>query len=312
MDLTKLIYHYTSFEKLQCILRYGTLRFKESTSSNDILDTIGFEQILKSMPAFKAPGIASELLNFLLGYYQRDAYCPSAKFLVACFSMIPDSRLLWDAYTMHRPGNQKCPHGEDKYCFEAITKYDGVCIAFRQERLEEVLHGTEGIKCDKTNIMPILYGDAKIKSVLNEWMKEALHKSIELSKDPGQSQDIIPPIPITRNKAAVVKKSLVVPTMEFLQKVEAYSPFFKHQFWHEEKEVRASMMITNSHLSKYNIVTTHNSCQNVHIIKNRPGKPGLPGFMPRYTGTAKRTTHVNATRKNAAFLGSTLHFGPMA
>lgn len=59
-------------------------------------------------------------------------------------------------------------------------------------------------------------------------------------------------------------------------------------------------------------VTTHNSCQNVHIIKNRPGKPGLPGFMPRYTGTAKRTTHVNATRKNAAFLGSTLHLGPMA
>ena len=82
-----------------------------------------------------------------------------------------------------------------------LTKYDGVCIAFRQERLEEVLHGTEGIKCDKTNIMPILYGDAKIKSVLNEWMKEALHKSIELSKDPDQSQDIIPPIPITRNKA---------------------------------------------------------------------------------------------------------------
>ena len=59
-------------------------------------------------------------------------------------------------------------------------------------------------------------------------------------------------------------------------------------------------------------VTTHNSCQNVHIIKNRPGKPGLLGFMPRYTGTAKRTTHVNTTRKNAAFLGSTLHLGPMA
>ena len=35
--MDKLIYHYTSFEKLQCILKYGTLRFKESTSSNDIL-----------------------------------------------------------------------------------------------------------------------------------------------------------------------------------------------------------------------------------------------------------------------------------
>ena len=69
---------------------------------------------------------------------------------------------------------------------------------------------------------------------------------------------------------------------------------------------------TNHYLYRTYNVTTHNSCQNVHIIKNRPGKPGLPGFMPRYTGTAKRITHVNATRKNAAFLGSTLHFGPMA
>lgn len=33
MDNSNLIYHYTSFEKLQCILKYGTLRFKESTIS---------------------------------------------------------------------------------------------------------------------------------------------------------------------------------------------------------------------------------------------------------------------------------------
>lgn len=48
MDNSNLIYHYTSFDKLQCILKYGTLRFKESTSSNDVLDTIGLENILKS------------------------------------------------------------------------------------------------------------------------------------------------------------------------------------------------------------------------------------------------------------------------
>ena len=29
-------------------------------------------------------------------------------------------------------------------------------------------------------------------------------------------------------------------------------------------------------------------------------------------GTAERTTHVNAKVGNAVFLGSTLHFGPMA
>ena len=49
MDNSNLIYHYTSFEKFQCILKYGTLRFKESTSSNDVLDTIGFENILKGI-----------------------------------------------------------------------------------------------------------------------------------------------------------------------------------------------------------------------------------------------------------------------
>ena len=76
MDNSNLIYHYTSFDKLQCILKYGTLRFKESTSSNDVLDTIGLENILKSMPNFNAPGATSELLNFILGYYQREAYQP--------------------------------------------------------------------------------------------------------------------------------------------------------------------------------------------------------------------------------------------
>lgn len=48
MNNSNLIYHYTSLEEFQCILKYGTLRFKESTSSNDVLGTIDFENILKS------------------------------------------------------------------------------------------------------------------------------------------------------------------------------------------------------------------------------------------------------------------------
>ena len=253
MDNSNLIYHYTSFDKLQCILKYGTLRFKESTSSNDVLDTIGLENILKSMPNFNAPGATSELLNFILGYYQREAYQPSAKLLVACFSKIPDSRLLWDAYTMHRPGNQRCPHGEDKYCYEASAKYDGVCIAFRRDRLTEFLHSVEGANCDTTHIQSILYGDAKIKILLNEWLKEAARKSIELSKDDDQSQDIIPTMHVIGSITMDFKKSLVIPVLEFMKKVEAYSPFFKHQFWHEEAEVRAALLISNASLAKFDI-----------------------------------------------------------
>lgn len=204
--MDNLIYHYTSFEKLQCILKNGTLRFKESTSSNDVLDTIGFVNILKEMPHFKAPTSSTELLNFIIDYYQRETYAPSAKFLVACFSKIPDSRLLWDAYTMHRPGNQKCPHGEEKYCNEIASKYNGVCIAFRQDKLVEFLRSIEKANCDTTYVRSIAYGTNKIKIILNDWLKEAARKSIELSKDEDQSQDIIPPIHVMGDTYISLKK----------------------------------------------------------------------------------------------------------
>lgn len=251
MSGSNLIYHYTSFEKLQCILQHSTLRFKESTTSNDSLDTIGFVTILKNMPQFKAPIDMTAFLNFILGYYQRDTYCASSISLVACFSQIPDSRLLWDAYTMHRPGNQRCTYGEEKYCYEVSPKYNGVCIAFRLDKLTELLATTEGAYCDKAYIQAIDYGDAKLKCLLNEWLKEAAFKSYELSKDPDQSQSIIPSLQITRTTAIDFKKSLVIPAMEFMRKVEAYSPFYKHEFWHEEMEVRASLLIANGHLARY-------------------------------------------------------------
>ena len=251
--MDNLIYHYTSFEKLQCILKHGTLRFKESTSSNDVLDTIGFVNILKQMPQFKAPTISSKFLNFIINYYQRDTYMPSAKFLVACFSLIPDSRLLWDAYTMHRPGTQKCLYGEEKYCYETASKYSGVCIAFRQDKLKEVLENSTKVSCDTAQIQPVVYGDAKIKVLLNKWFKEAISHSEELGKDADQSQEIIPPIHVIGETHLFFEKSLIIPTMEFLQNIEAYSPFFKHEFWCEEKEVRASLLVSNASLSKYNI-----------------------------------------------------------
>lgn len=246
-----LIYHYTSFEKLQCILKYSTLRFKESTKSNDILDTMGFVNILQSMPKFNSPSVEGSFLNFLLGYYQSETYKSSSVSLVSCFSKIPDSRLLWDAYTMHRPGNQKCPYGDEKYCFESSTKYNGVCIAFRQDKLQQLLQKSEGVFCDKTHIQAIDYGDQRIRIWLNNWLKEAVSEMWALSKDPDQSQNIIPTIPVTSKTGLDLRKSLVIPMLHFMQKVEAYSPFYKHEFWNEEKEVRASLLITNGRLPNY-------------------------------------------------------------
>lgn len=158
---------------------------------------------------------------------------------------------------MHRPGNVSCTYGEEKYCYEVPPKYDGVCIAFRQNKLAELLIATEGIFCDKSHIQSIDYGDAKLKSLLNEWLKEAAAKSYELSKDPDQSQSIIPPLQITRTTVMDFKKSLVVPTLEFMKRVEAYSPFYKHEFWHEENEVRASLLISKGSLKKYNNISQY-------------------------------------------------------
>lgn len=252
-----LIYHYTSFEKLQYILKYSTLRFKESTKSNDILDTMGFVNILQSMPKFNSPSVEGSFLNFLLGYYQSETYKPSSVSLVSCFSKIPDSRLLWDAYTMHRPGNQKCPYGDEKYCFESSTKYNGVCIAFRQDKLQQLLQTSEGIFCDKTHIQAIDYGDQRIRILLNNWLKEAVSEMWALSKDPDQSQNIIPTIPVTSKTGLDLKKSLVIPMLHFMQKVEAYSPFYKHEFWNEEKEIRASLLITNGRLANYKDISQY-------------------------------------------------------
>lgn len=257
MSNSNLIYHYTSFEKLKCILEHGTLRFKESTKSNDILDTACVVNILKTMPHFKANVEMTELLNFILGYYQREAYDSSSISLVSCFSEIADSRLLWDAYTMHRPGNQKCSYGEQKFCYETVSKYNGVCIAFRKDQLQKLLEKEIGRSCDNSIVKNIDYGDAKLKFLLNEWLKEAALDSLNLSKEPDQSQNIIPPILATRKTELHIKKCLVFPTLDFIQKVEEYSPFFKHQFWHEEKEVRASLFIKKGNIKKYKTISQY-------------------------------------------------------
>lgn len=256
MEDENLIYHYTSFEKLNLILKFGTLRFKESTKSNDILDTMGFINILKNMTKFKAPVDMTGFLNFILDYFQRPTYTQTYIALVSCFSSVPDSRLLWDSYTMHRPGNKKCSYGDKKYCSDTILKYNGVCIAFYKDKLRDLLSSYEGTLYDKSHIQPIYYGEGKIQILLNEWLKDAAYKYHIATQENKQKQLTIPPIQIKNDMSVEFSDDFLKPCLEFLQNVEAYSPFFKHQFWQEEKEVRASILITNSSMLKFTNIST--------------------------------------------------------
>lgn len=261
-----LIYHYTSFDKLKCILEYGTLRFKESTESNDMLDTKGIVNILQKMPLFKTPNNDMvSVLNFILGYYKSDVYRPRSTSMVACFSTIPDSRLLWDAYTMNRPSGVKCTYGDaDKFCNVSTSKYNGACIAFRKDVLYQTIRNNEGVNCDKVYMQPIRYGESSIRVTLNSLLKEAGFKAMQLNKDDDQKQDIIPPIHIplfTKEIVLDLKKSLVIPMQYFLSTVDAFSPFFKHEFWKEEKEIRASLYVNNANIPTYTNIKEFDSAK---------------------------------------------------
>jgi hypothetical protein len=243
----KLIYHYTSFDKFKCILEHGTLRFKESTKSNDIVDTTLLFDVLKKYEGKKDFRETVEAARkFMVGYYQEYAAQNQHISLVACFTKDGDSRLLWDAYTMNRPSNIECKHGENRYCYDSNIKYNGVCIAFNTEKLEETIKKYVGDTCEQAYLFPIIYGKEQAREQLNCWFGEACEQVQELSKDPDQSQDIIKPmriIGLTGRPLADIdlRKCLVLPMQELIGKIDAFSPFFKHEFWSDEDEVRASL-----------------------------------------------------------------------
>lgn len=70
----KIIFHYTSLDKFKCILKYGTLRFKESTTSNDVMDTTLLFEVLKEYKGNKNSDESVEAARkFILDYYQKFA-----------------------------------------------------------------------------------------------------------------------------------------------------------------------------------------------------------------------------------------------
>lgn len=255
MTEEKLIYHYTSFDKFKCILEYGTLRFKESTKSNDVLDTTLLFDVLRDYRGFSDFSDAVEAArNFMLGYYQKFRAENQHISLVSCFAKNGDSRMLWDAYTMNRPSNIKCKYGEKRYCYDSDIRYNGVCIAFDSEKLNKLMQKSAGEVCETAYLDSIVYGIDKAKEQLNSWFGEACEQVHVLGQDPDQSQDIIKQMVVTGFTGRPLmsmdlKKCLVIPMVELIGKIDAFSPFFKHEFWRDEEEIRASLCFHKNRVS---------------------------------------------------------------
>ncbi len=237
------IYYYTDYNTFKLILQNGTLRFKESTSSNDRLDTIQLYENLLDMA--KARVDEANLLpeqKFYFDMLKHNGATSSRISLVACFTSKADSRLLWDAYTMHR---------KDR----SAERYNGVCIEINKTQLYNAMKNNAPCfdvkKCDK-----IIYGFEKINPHLERMLKTFSTEVETLSRDADQTQNIIAPIPIPfTKKELVLKKSIVFPMLHLVENFDTVAPYFKHSFWREECETRALLSMKKGNSNAGNIPT---------------------------------------------------------
>ena len=234
------MYYYTDYNTFKLILTNGTLRFKESTASNDRLDTIQLynELITMAEDKLKDANLKAEQ-KFYFDMLRHNGVKSSRVSLVACFSTKADSRMLWDAYTMHR---------KDR----VAERYNGVCIEFDKQRLTHSMKRFAEI-FDVKDCRSITYGFEGIKDYLEQIMNAFSEDVERLAKEKDQKQDIIPPIQILLiNKVLELKKCIVVPLLKLIDKFDTSAPFIKHSFWEEECEIRAllSMKRANGNIQK--------------------------------------------------------------
>ena len=248
------LYHYTSLEKFKCMLQFGTLRFKLSTQSNDLLDTHFIINLIKQLQFFSddTSDEKQQLLKILIGYFQRDEYISTRLSFVSCFTDIADSRLLWDAYTINRPPLEKCEIGKDKYCQNTLTSYNGVCVGFKRDSIRQLLSAADG-SCDfeSAYLMPIYYSEQEQLAALDYFANEAWEIFEKIKLEPDQSQSLIHHIVTGYQldygefkgpphfKTIALKKCFVQAVFSFIRNIEITAPIFKHSFWHEESEYRA-------------------------------------------------------------------------
>lgn len=237
----KKIYYYTNFGTFKLILENGTLRFKESTSSNDNFDTV---QIYENLAQMSEEKLKNQELKaeqkFFFDMQKHNGPQSTRLSLVACFTSKADSRMLWDAYTMHR---------KDR----TAERYNGVCIEFNKSKLVEAMKS--GAKeFDVKRCQEIIYGFDRINNYLEEYVDIYSTEVAEMSLEKDQSQNVIKPIPIPfTDKVLDLKKCIVYPILKLVDRIDTAAPFFKHAFWCEEEETRALLSIKKGNKFAKNI-----------------------------------------------------------
>lgn len=232
------MYYYTDFNTMKLILQNGTLRFKQSTCSNDSFDSICLYNRLQEI-AKQQNESKTEPLEFIYGYYNHNHFVGNKIYAVACFTPKCDSRLLWDAYTMNRKDRKS-------------ERYNGLCIEFNEEELRKRM-SVYSNQFDYVDLKNIMYGDEKIKIYINEVMKQYLKEFYQLRDEPDQEQSIVQPVYIKlagNVKEIKLKKCIAYPALNLTNNIDNATPLFKHKFWEEEEEIRGVIAIRESRISE--------------------------------------------------------------
>lgn len=239
------LYYYTDYQTFKLILENGTVRFKESTESNDLKDT---KKIYEDLPGIISNLCKNEIDDsagpkFLKFYFNRDSFESDRVALVACFTGKADSRFLWDAYTMNRSGR-------------GSGRYNGVCLEFNTKEFADRMNGDiRGV--DWKAVQPILYGDEKIKNYVGQRLIQFQKDRHKLQLDSNQHQELVPSILIkfpNYIKELNLKKSFVQPFLRLIDLIGIAAPVFKSDFWSEEDETRAYLSLKRAALPLPEIV----------------------------------------------------------
>ncbi|MGN0274464.1 MAG: hypothetical protein ACI4DT_06755 [Chordicoccus sp.] len=233
------LYYYTDYQTFKLILEKGTMRFKESTESNDRKDTKRlYERVSTAInDYYKKNNKDAADIKFLKYYCDRGLFERNRVALVACFTSKADSRLLWDAYTMNRKDRRS-------------DRYNGACLEFDTKKFaNRMTIDIRGV--DYKTVHPILYGDKEIDSRLDQLLLQFQKERRALQSDPNQYQNLIPPICIKISNHLEefrLKKCLVLPFLKLINQIGKESPIFKSDFWSEEDETRAYLSLKRAAL----------------------------------------------------------------
>ena len=242
------LYYYTDFNTFKLILQNGTIRFKESTSSNDKTDTrLLFDYFIRAVDKRLKENKTEKQLEFVSNIFEKETKNTRRISLVSCYTELGDSRMLWDAYTMHRKNR-------------GSKRYNGVCIEIDKEMLFTFL-SLENSVFDWISIKPIEYGYEKMIPVIEKCIRDFNIQYNDLKDDLCQEQDLVSPLEVVAFSKKILlsfKKSIVLPTLNIMDIFEKNAPFYKHSFWMEEKETRALLSINRNSKKFYMIPKDEN------------------------------------------------------